>query len=34
MAQAIMDLQAEDNAMQMSYKISAMILPKSLLNYL
>lgn len=33
-AKAIMEMQAEDNALQMSYKMSAMVLPKSLLNYL
>lgn len=32
--QAMMDLQNQDNALQMSYKVSSMILPKSLLDYL
>ena len=32
--QAIIDLQNEDYHLQMAYKVSAMILPKSLLNYL
>lgn len=33
-AKAIMEMQAEDNALQMSYKMSAMMLPQSILNYL
>lgn len=33
-AKAIMEMQTEDNALQMSYKLSAMIMPQSLLNYL
>lgn len=32
--QALMDLQNQDNSLQMSYKVSSMILPKSLLDYL
>lgn len=32
--QAIVDLQNEDYHLQMAYKVSAMVLPKSLLNYL
>lgn len=32
--QSIIDLQNEDYHLQMAYKVSAMILPKSLLNYL
>jgi len=32
--QAMMDLQNQDNSLQMSYKVSSMILPKSLLDYL
>ncbi|MFA6978833.1 MAG: flagellar hook-associated protein FlgL [Ignavibacteriaceae bacterium] len=33
-AKAIMEMQAEDNTLQMSYKMSAMMLPQSILNYL
>lgn len=33
-AKAVMEMQAEDNALQMSYKMSAMMLPQSILNYL
>ena len=33
-AKAIMEMQAENNSLQMSYKMSAMVLPQSLLNYL
>lgn len=33
-AKAIMEMQAEDNTLQMSYKMSAMMLPRSILNYL
>ena len=33
-AKAIMEMQAEDSALQMSYKMSAMMLPQSILNYL
>lgn len=33
-AKAIMEMQAEDNSLQMAYKMSAMMLPQSILNYL
>ena len=33
-AQATVDLQAQDYSLQMSYKIASMILPKSLLDFL
>jgi len=33
-AKAVMEMQAEDNSLQMAYKMSAMVLPQSLLNYL
>ncbi len=33
-AKAIIELQAENTSLQMSYKMSAMILPQSILNYL